>query len=140
MEQVDAVVVGAGQAGLAVSHELSAAGIEHVVLERGRIGQSWRQRWDSFCLVTPNWTVRLPGRPYDGPDPDGFMPRDEIVGTLEEYASGFGAPVRENVGVTAVESPAEGVFILRTTSGDAAQPCLGSGHRRLSARSPTGER
>ena len=110
MEYYDAVVVGAGQAGLAVSHELSAAGIEHVVLERGRIGQSWRQRWDSFCLVTPNWTVRLPGRSYDGPDPDGFMPRDEIVRTLEKYAGGFRAPVRENVGVAAVESPSDGGF------------------------------
>ena len=118
MEHRDVVVVGAGQAGLAVSHELSAAGIEHVVFERGRTGQSWRQRWDSFCLVTPNWTVRLPGRSYDGPDPDGFMPRDEIVRTLEEYASGFRAPVRENVNVAAVESPADGGFILRTTSGD----------------------
>jgi putative flavoprotein involved in K+ transport len=118
MENFDAVVVGAGQAGLAVSHELSSAGIEHIVLERGRIGQSWRQRWDSFCLVTPNWTVRLPGRPYDGPDPDGFMPRDEIVTTLEKYARSFRAPVRENVGLSKVESPAEGGFILRTTSGD----------------------
>jgi putative flavoprotein involved in K+ transport len=118
MEHYDAVVVGAGQAGLAVSHELGAAGIEHVVLERGRIGQSWRQRWDSFCLVTPNWTVRLPGLPYDGPDPDGFMPRDEIVGTLVNYAGGFRAPVRENVDVAAVESPSDGGFILRASSGD----------------------
>ena len=118
MEQFDAIIVGAGQAGLAVSHELSAADIEHVVLERGRIGQTWRQRWDSFCLVTPNWTVRLPGRPYDGPDPDGFMPRDRIVAFLEGYARSFGAPVREDVTVAGVESsPARG-FILRTTSGD----------------------
>ena len=75
----ETVVVGGGQAGLSVSHELSAAGIPHVVLERGRVGQTWRGRWDSFCLVTPNWSVQLPGHPYDGDDPDGFMPRDEIV-------------------------------------------------------------
>ncbi len=118
MEHVDVIIVGAGQAGLAVSHELSAAGIEHVVLERGRIGQTWRQRWDSFCLVTPNWTVQLPGYHYGGPDPDGFMPRDEIVGILEEYAASFGAPVREDVKVTAVESLPAGGFILRTTSGE----------------------
>jgi len=118
MERFDAIVVGAGQAGLAVSHELSAAGIEHIVLERGRIGQTWRQRWDSFCLVTPNWTVRLPGFAYSGPDPDGFMPRDEIVGILEKYAKSFGAPVREGVTVTAVESPSTGSFTLRTTTGD----------------------
>ena len=57
------VVVGAGQAGLAVSHELERHGVDHVVLERGRVGQRWRERWESFCLVTPNWTVRLPGAP-----------------------------------------------------------------------------
>jgi len=118
MERFEAVVVGAGQAGLSVSHELRAAGIEHVVLEKGRTGQAWRQRWDSFCLVSPNWTVRLPGHAYDGPDPDGFMPRDEIVRTLEAYARSFGAPVRENVTVASVESPSTGGFILRTTSGD----------------------
>jgi cation diffusion facilitator CzcD-associated flavoprotein CzcO len=118
MEEFNAIIVGAGQAGLSVSHELSEAGIEHVVLERGRIGQTWRQRWDSFCLVTPNWTVRLPGRPYDGPDHDGFMPRDQIVAFLEGYARSFRAPVRENVTVTAAESSPAGGFILRTTSGD----------------------
>ena len=70
------VVIGAGQAGLAVSHELSELGVDHVVLERARVGQSWRDRWDSFCLVTPNWTMSLPGFPYAGDDPDGFVPRD----------------------------------------------------------------
>jgi len=124
MERIDAVIVGAGQAGLSVSHELGAAGIEHVVLERGRIGESWRQRWDTFCLVTPNWTFRLPGCPYSGPDPDGFMPRSEIVGTLEEYARRFRAPVRENVTVVSIESPPSGDFLLRTTSGDIQSPAL----------------
>ena len=61
MERVEVAVVGGGQAGLATSHELTERGTEHVVLERGRIGQTWRDRWDSFCLVTPNWSVRLPG-------------------------------------------------------------------------------
>jgi choline dehydrogenase-like flavoprotein len=60
-ESVDVVVVGAGQAGLSLSHELSRADVEHVVLERGRVGQAWRTRWESFCLVIPNWTVQLPG-------------------------------------------------------------------------------
>ena len=60
------VVIGAGQAGLAVSRELSLAGVEHVVLERARVGQAWRDRWDSFTLVTPNWTLDLPGAPYRG--------------------------------------------------------------------------
>ena len=70
-ETVGLVVIGAGQAGLAVSHELTELGIEHVVLEKGRIGQTWRDRWESFCLVTPNWSVQLPGHPYDGDYPDG---------------------------------------------------------------------
>ena len=124
MEHVDVIIVGAGQAGLAVSHELSAAGIEHVVLDRGRIGQTWRQRWDSFCLVTPNWTVRLPGYPYKGADPDGFMPRDEIVGFLEEYARSFGAPVREDVTVAGAESSSAGGFIVHSTAGDLSSRAL----------------
>jgi len=111
------VVVGAGQAGLAVSHELTAAGIEHTVLERGRIGNTWRGRWDTFCLVTPNWTVQLPGGRYDGADPDGYMPRDDIVRHLERYARSFGAPVREGVGVRSLEPASDG-FALDTTGGE----------------------
>ena len=64
------VVVGGGQAGLSVSHELTRAGVEHVVLERGRVAQTWRGRWDSFCLVTPNWSLQLPDHAYSGADPD----------------------------------------------------------------------
>ena len=78
--------MGGGQAGLSVSHELTQAGIEHVVLERGRVGQTWRGWWDSFCLTTPNWNVALPGQAYDGQDPDAFMHRDEVVAFLERYA------------------------------------------------------
>jgi putative flavoprotein involved in K+ transport len=116
MERVDVIVVGGGQAGLATSHELGERGIEHVVLERGRIGQSWRDRWDSFCLVTPNWGVQLPGRPYDGDDPDGYLPRDEIVGYLEGYATAAAGPIREGVEVTAIRDTADG-FELDTSSG-----------------------
>jgi putative flavoprotein involved in K+ transport len=87
------------------------------VLERGRVGQTWRGRWDSFCLVTPNWSVQLPGQPYDQDDPDGFMPRDEIVEYLERYAAGFGAPVQEGVDVAAVEPLAAGGFLLETSAG-----------------------
>jgi putative flavoprotein involved in K+ transport len=115
---IPVAVVGAGQAGLAASCELTKAGIEHVVLERGRIGQTWRDRWDSFCLVTPNWTVQLPDGHYDGADPDGFMPRDEIVGYLERYASGFQAPIRENVEVQSIESSPGAGFVLRTSTGE----------------------
>src|SRR5918999_1564395 len=112
------VVVGAGPAGLAVSYELTARGIEHVVLERARVGQTWRDLWDSFCLVTPNWTMSLPGAPYTGDDPEGFVPRDEIVRYLQRYASSFGAPVREGVGVDSLEPGPGGGFLLRTSAGE----------------------
>ena len=110
------VVVGAGQAGLATSRELTNAGVDHVVLERGRVAQTWRGRWDSFCLVTPNWFVRLPDGHYDGPDPDGYMPRDEIVAWFERYAAACSAPVRENVDVQSIESEGDG-FMLGTSDG-----------------------
>jgi putative flavoprotein involved in K+ transport len=109
------IIVGGGQAGLATSRELAKVGVEHVVLERGRIGQTWRDRWDSFCLVTPNWSVQLPDGHYDGPAPDGFMVRDEIVGYLERYADG--APVRENVSVDSIER-LEGGFVVQTSDGE----------------------
>ena len=112
------VVVGAGQAGLAVSYELTARGIEHVVLERARVGQTWRGLWDSFCLVTPNWTMSLPGAPYTDDDPEGFVPRDAIVEYLQRYASSFGAPVRERVGVDSLEPGPNGGFLLRTSAGE----------------------
>ena len=113
----ETVVVGGGQAGLSISHELTAAGVPHVVLERGRVGQTWRGRWDSFCLVTPNWGCQLPGHPYDGDDPDGFMPRDDIVGYLKRYAESFDAPVREGVDVTALRRSGDGL-LLETSEGD----------------------
>lgn len=116
-ETVDVAVVGGGQAGLATSYELSRAGVEHLVLERGRVGQSWRGRWDSFCLVTPNWSIALPGGAYVGDDPDGYLPRDAIVEHLEGYAAGFGAPLREETDVTSVE-PTAGGFTLQTSTGD----------------------
>jgi putative flavoprotein involved in K+ transport len=116
-ESFEVVVLGGGQAGLAVSHELTDLGVEHVVLERGRLGQTWRDRWDSFCLVTPNWSVQLPGGAYAGADPDGFMPRDDIVRHLGAYASSFAAPVREGVEVASLDAAQEGGFALRTADG-----------------------
>ena len=116
-DEVEVVVIGAGQAGLATSHELTQAGVEHVVLERDRVGETWRHRWDSFCLVTPNWTLQLPGHPYDGDDPDGFMPREEIVEYLERYAAKLSAPVREGVGVTSLSPGADGGMQLETSEG-----------------------
>ena len=115
---VDTVIVGAGQAGLSLSHELAAASVDHVVLERGRVGETWRGRWDSFCLVIPNWTVQLPGGRYRGDDPDGFMPKSEIVSHLVAYADSFRAPVREGVTVTSLEAGELGGFLLRTSAGE----------------------
>jgi len=117
-EHHEVIVVGGSQAGLSVSHCLAARGIGHVVFEANRIGHAWRtQRWDSFCLVTPNWQCRLPGFAYAGGDPDGFMPRDDIVAYIEAYAKSFAPPLREGVRVTAVR-PAAGGFEVDTTSGD----------------------
>ncbi len=115
---VDTVIVGAGQAGLSLSHELAAAGVDHIILERGRVGETWRGRWDSFCLVIPNWTVQLPGGRYRGEDPDGFMPKMEIVDHLVGYAASFRAPVHEGVMVPSLEAGEHGGFLLRTSSGE----------------------
>jgi putative flavoprotein involved in K+ transport len=123
-EMAPTIVVGAGPAGLAVSYELQRVGVDHVVLERGRVGQSWRDRWDSFCLVTPNWYVQLPGGVYAGDDPDGFMSRDEVVAHLERYAHGFGAPVLDQIDVTALrEDPGRG-FVVDTSEGAMRTPAV----------------
>ena len=101
MHTIDTVVIGAGHAGLAVSRLLSEQGREHVVIDRGQVGQRWRtERWDSLRLLTPNWMTRLPGWHHAGGDPDGFMSAAAFVGHLEAYAASFGAPV---VGDTTVE-------------------------------------
>jgi putative flavoprotein involved in K+ transport len=133
MRHHEVVVIGAGQAGLAVSHCLRARGIEHVVLEKDRIGHEWRERrWDSFCLVTPNWQCQLPGFPYRGPDPTGFMGRAQIVRYLEDYARSFDAPVREGVAVTALR-PAGAGFAVMTDAGplqaEAVVIAVGGYHR-----------
>jgi putative flavoprotein involved in K+ transport len=105
---------------LSVSHELSTLGVGHVLLERDRIAQSWRERWDNFRIVWPNWSLDLPGRPYDGDEPDAFGGRDEVIGYLERYAASFGAPLREGVGVTALQAQTAGgdlAFTVHTTDG-----------------------
>ncbi|MEJ2853230.1 MULTISPECIES: MSMEG_0569 family flavin-dependent oxidoreductase [unclassified Saccharothrix] len=111
------VVVGGGQAGLSMSHRLGERGVEHVVLEKNVAGGEWEaRRWDSFCLVTPNWQCRLPGFPYSGDDPDGFMGRDEVVAYLRDYVRSFGPPLHEGVAVTRLRRTDKG-FHLTTTSG-----------------------
>lgn len=119
VETRDTVVVGGGQSGLAMSHHLTERGRDHVVLERSRrIGETWRGRWDSFTLVTPNWLLRLPGHLYEGDDPDGYMPRDDVVDYLEAYARRFDPPMRFGVTVTSVEEGEVGRFRVRTNGGD----------------------
>jgi putative flavoprotein involved in K+ transport len=103
-DRVDVAIIGAGQAGLATSWYLSRAGVGHVILESGRVGETWRtRRWDSFCLVTPNWSVKLPGAEYDGPDPDGYMRLADIVKHFDAWAASFKAPVFEHTPVSRLE-------------------------------------
>lgn len=116
-EHVPTVVVGAGQAGLAISRCLTTRGLEHVVLDRGTVGHRWRtQRWDSFTLLSPNWQTRLPGHRYRGPDPEGFMTGPQVVAFLEDYARSFAAPVRCGVGVRRVRATGDG-WRVETTAG-----------------------
>ncbi len=115
---MDVIVIGAGQAGLAVSHELTERSVEHEVLEAAKVGQAWRDRWASFTLVTPNWTLDLPGFPYDGGDPEGHVRRDEIVTYLERYAAGLAEPIREGVRVESLQALDTGGFRLITSSGE----------------------
>jgi len=112
-----AVVVGAGQAGLSVSHFLARAGLDHVVFEKKRAMHKWRdERWDAFCLVTPNWQCQLPGHAYDGPDPHGFMVKPEILAYLDAFARKVDAPIREGVGVLSVEKAGD-LFEIATSEG-----------------------
>lgn len=120
---VPVLIVGAGQGGLSLSYLLKAEGIDHLILEKNRVGHSWRsERWDSFCLVTPNRQCRLPGfdyeRDYGGTDPHGFMLKDEIVAFLESYAARVAPPIREGVAVTGIAPRAGGGYEVRSTDGD----------------------
>ncbi len=117
MRGVDVAIIGAGQAGLATSWYLSQAKVDHVVLEAGRVAETWRtRRWDSFCLVTPNWSVQLPGAPYDAPDPDGFMPLAKLVDYVQAWADSFDAPLEASCRVSALEADNSG-FLLSLPSG-----------------------
>jgi len=96
-ERFTAVVIGAGHAGLAASHFLSQRSIDHVVLERGEVANSWRrERWDSLRLLTPNWQSRVPGLRYEGPDPDGYMTMGEVTEFIGRFATACRAPVRRS--------------------------------------------
>lgn len=112
MPATDAVVIGAGHTGLAMSRCLIDRDVRHVVLDRGCVGERWRTaRWESFRLLTPNWLSRLPGWRYTGPDPDGFMSASEFAGYLGDYARSFDAPVRPHTLVTRVERAGSGFAV-----------------------------
>jgi putative flavoprotein involved in K+ transport len=120
MKILDTVVIGAGQAGLSTSYYLTQAGREHLILEKARVAEAWHnRRWDSFTLVTPNWTLGLPGMAYDGDDPDGFLTRQEVIEYLERFAGRFDPPVREGAEATAVEVvPGSDDLTIRSSAGD----------------------
>jgi putative flavoprotein involved in K+ transport len=128
-EHYDVIIIGGGQAGLSLSWHMKTAGIDHVVLERREKFHAWKQqRWDSFCLVTPNWQCKLPGYDYRGNDPHGFMVKDEIVRFVDGFATSFAPPVQEGVEVRALSLDAAG-FALATTAGDftARNVCIATG-------------
>jgi len=114
------LIVGGGQAGLSMSYCLQERGVDHLVFEKNRIADSWRsKRWDSFCLVTPNWQCQLPGYPYPGDDPHGFMQRDEIVQYIEAYAASFEPPLHEEVEVKRLwHNKVQNSFEVSTSMGD----------------------
>jgi putative flavoprotein involved in K+ transport len=131
--RITVVVVGGGHAGLAVSRVLTERSVDHVVLERAEVANSWKtERWDSLRLLTPNWQTRLPGYTYDGDDPDGFMSVAELVGVIERYAAGCNAPIHTHTEVTSLTAVDDGYRVV-TTAGiwDAAAVVVASGaHNR----------
>jgi putative flavoprotein involved in K+ transport len=118
-ESIDTVIVGGGQAGLAISYYLSQEGREHLVLERApAVANAWRnQRWDSFTLVTPNFQVRMPGAEYNGNDPYGFMSLAQVIQYFDDYVERFRLPVHCGVEVFSVEQIRQG-YLVSTSEGD----------------------
>jgi putative flavoprotein involved in K+ transport len=130
MWHTDAIIIGAGQAGLAMSRCLRELGIDHVVLERGRVAERWHsERWDSLRLLTPNWMSRLPGWAYQGADPDGFMTAAEVAAYLEQYAKASSVPVVTGTAVQSVRRVPEG-YRVDSDHGAWNAPCvvLATGH------------
>jgi putative flavoprotein involved in K+ transport len=117
VKYVTTVIIGAGQAGLAMSKHLIDRSIDHVLLERGEVANSWRkERWDSLRLLTPNWQSRLPGYAYRGSDPDGYMDMPEVIRFLQGYADHIDAPVETGTNVTSVRQADDG-YVVATDRG-----------------------
>jgi len=117
-EQVDTIIVGGGQGGLSTSYHLKQQGINHIILEQtDQAAKAWRERWDSFTFITPNWMIRLPGAEYQGDEPDSFMVRKNIIDYFKEYIKQFELPIRYGIQVTSVESIESG-YLVRTNKKD----------------------
>jgi putative flavoprotein involved in K+ transport len=131
IEHVETVIIGGGHAGLTMSYFLSQLRQEHVILERGRVGERWRsERWDSFHFQFPNWTIELPGYRYQCDDPDAFAPGHEVVRFLDGYAAFIKAPMRCGVAVTSLEQDSRaGRYLIRTQNGtiEAANVVIATG-------------
>jgi len=118
LKHIDTIIVGGGQAGLSTSYYLKKQGRDHIILEKAyQAAQVWRNRWDSFTLITPNWMTRLPGATYSGDDPDGFMGRDSVVQYFEAYIKKYNLPIRYGISVNSVSYLGDG-YLLKTTDGD----------------------
>src|SRR3974390_397654 len=119
MEQIETVVIGGGQAGLAMSYHLGQLGREHVVLERHRVAERWQsERWDSLAFQSPNWNIRLPGFVFQAADPDAFASRDEVFRFIESYAAFIRAPLRCGLPATSLrQRPGSNRLIVETPTG-----------------------
>src|SRR5262245_49386909 len=139
-ERIETVIVGGGQAGLAMSHRLGHIGREHVILERRRVAERWRsERWDSLCFQAPNWNMRLPGFAHHATDSDGFAPRDDVVRYIEGYASAIGAPIRCGVAATALrQKPGSTRLMIESTVGcfEAKNVVIATGPFQMPATCP----
>jgi len=139
-ESIETVIVGGGQAGLAMSYYLGQLGREHIVIERRRVAERWRsERWDSLCFQAPNWNIRLPGFPYRARDPDSFAPRDEVVRYIEGYARAIRAPLRCGVTATALRQKAGSTRLaIESTAGrfEAKNVVIATGPFQTPAPSP----
>ena len=112
MQRIATIIIGAGHCGLAMSHCLTKRSMDHVILERGQVANSWRtERWDSLRLLTPNWQSRLPGNDYRGPEPDGYMPVSDLVDRLDRYASSISAPLMTGTEVRSVTRDSDGEVV-----------------------------